>query len=256
MSTRYAIKEVFDTLQGEGARTGARSVFVRLAGCNLWDGHPLHREAGAGACARWCDTDFAKGKPMDAAALLKLMDKEWAPQAERRWCVLTGGEPLLQVDDALLWTLRDAGWAVAIETNGTVTDLPMLTSIDHLCVSPKKGGVLNPLLLRAADELKVVLPGAVPGEAGWSDDELNALAGVTSGLLFVQPQDPPLDPDVIGLTVLHRNAEEVERRGIDEETTAAGAELYAQNLSRCMRVIERNARWRLSTQVHKTIGLR
>jgi 7-carboxy-7-deazaguanine synthase len=174
--TSYRLAEVFDTVQGEGAQVGQRMVFVRLSGCNLWNGLEEGRKSGKGDCAAWCDTDFRPRLTMTADELLSAMDALW-PSGDR-WCCLTGGEPLLQVRPELLLHLRDAGWRIAVETNGTVdVDLALA---DHLTVSPKKGGALA---LKDCHALKVVLPG------GWSDADLAEMTARYAGAaLFVQPQ--------------------------------------------------------------------
>ncbi len=182
---RYGVKEIFLTLQGEGGRTGQKSVFVRATACNLWNGRPEDRDKGKGACARWCDTDFVKGSLMTAAEILDEAQRLWpGKEGEQRWFVFTGGEPLLQVDDALIDLAHAWKWKVAVETNGT---LPAPSGVDWLTVSPKRGG--GPIVPRYAAELKVVLPGGLNGE-GWSDDELLDMQHRgTWDRLYVQPQD-------------------------------------------------------------------
>lgn len=151
----YAVKEMFLTLQGEGVNAGRRAVFVRFAGCNLWSGREQDR---ATAVCRFCDTDFVGtdglggGKFIDASALATAVADFWGPGDDERFVVLTGGEPMLQIDDALVDALHDAGFRVAIETNGT---LPLHPGIDWVCVSPKAGSVV---VQRSGDELKLVWP--------------------------------------------------------------------------------------------------
>ena len=151
----YAVKEMFLTLQGEGVNAGARAVFVRFAGCNLWSGREQDRPA---AVCRFCDTDFVGtdgvggGKFADAAALAAAVAGFWGAGSDRRFVVLTGGEPMLQVDDALVAALHDAGFRIAIETNGTLAAHP---AIDWVCVSPKAGSIV---VQRRGDELKLVWP--------------------------------------------------------------------------------------------------
>ncbi len=227
--TRYVVREIFDTLQGEGARAGSRAVFVRFAGCNLWDGLEKHRARGQGACARWCDTDFAHGDGRTVEALLAEMGSLW-PEApgEPRWAVLTGGEPTLQVDAALIDALHAAGWSLAMETNGTVDPEggALLDRIDHLCVSPKIGGELKRL---RAHELKVVVPGVSPGNEaafgpGWDRESLLELAARGRwDRWFVQP--------------------------MDDANRAAHIEGAVQ-------LVRSLPGWRLSLQTHKWIGLR
>ena len=151
----YAVKEIFYTLQGEGAQAGRPAVFCRFAGCNLWSGREEDRAA---AVCRFCDTDFvgmdgtAGGRYKDAAALADAVAAHW-PGGGAPFVVCTGGEPLLQLDDALVAALHDRGFEVAIETNGTIAPVP--AGVDWICVSPKAGA---PLELTAGDELKLVVP--------------------------------------------------------------------------------------------------
>jgi 7-carboxy-7-deazaguanine synthase (Cx14CxxC type) len=153
----YAVKEMFLTLQGEGVNAGRRAVFVRFAGCNLWSGREQDR---ATAVCRFCDTDFVGvdglggGKFADAANLVAAVAGFWGAGQSDRFVVLTGGEPMLQIDDALVEALHDAGFRIAIETNGT---LPVHPGIDWVCVSPKAGSVV---VQRSGDELKLVWPQA------------------------------------------------------------------------------------------------
>ena len=151
----YAVKEMFLTLQGEGAQAGRRAVFVRFAGCNLWSGREQDR---ATAICRFCDTDFVGvdglggGRFADADALAAATAAMWNGDVANRFVVLTGGEPMLQVDDALIDALHAAGFFIAIESNGT---LPVHPAIDWVCISPKAGSVT---VQRAGDELKLVWP--------------------------------------------------------------------------------------------------
>ena len=153
----YAVKEMFLTLQGEGVNAGARAVFVRFAGCNLWSGREQDR--GTAVC-RFCDTDFVGtdgaggGRFADAAALVADVERHWGEGVTNRFVVLTGGEPMLQVDDALVEALHAAGFRIAIESNGT---LPAHPGIDWVCISPKAGSVV---VQRSGDELKLVWPQA------------------------------------------------------------------------------------------------
>jgi 7-carboxy-7-deazaguanine synthase (Cx14CxxC type) len=158
----YSVKEIFYTLQGEGVNTGRPAVFCRFAGCNLWSGFERDR---AEAVCKFCDTDFIGsdgqhgGKYPDAQSLARAISNV-APVArdERLLVVLTGGEPALQLDTALIGALHDAGFEIAIETNGT---LPLPHGLDWVCVSPKAG---TTLAVTAGDELKLVFPqdGVVP----------------------------------------------------------------------------------------------
>jgi 7-carboxy-7-deazaguanine synthase (Cx14CxxC type) len=149
----YAVKEMFLTLQGEGMQAGRRAVFARLAGCNLWSGREADR---ADARCRFCDTDFvgtdgANGGRYTAAALAAKAAGLWGG-GERPLVVVTGGEPTLQLDAALIDALHGAGFEIAIETNGT---LPVPAGIDWICVSPKAG---TDVVQRTGNELKLVWP--------------------------------------------------------------------------------------------------
>ena len=153
----YAVKEIFYTLQGEGANTGRPAVFCRFAGCNLWTGREADR---ADAVCSFCDTDFlgtdgpGGGKFAAAERLAAAIAGAWpaGDPASRPLVVCTGGEPLLQLDPPLVDALRAAGFEIAVETNGTVTPP---AGLDWLCVSPKAGA---PLVVTAGDELKLVYP--------------------------------------------------------------------------------------------------
>ncbi len=151
----YAVKEAFLTLQGEGAQAGSRAVFLRFAGCNLWSGREQDRAA---AQCNFCDTDFVGtdgeggGKFSEAGALAANVARLWGPDRERRLVVVTGGEPMLQLDPALIDALHGEGFKIAVETNGT---LAAAEGIDWLTVSPKAG---TDVVQRSGDELKLVWP--------------------------------------------------------------------------------------------------
>lgn len=152
----YSVKEIFLTLQGEGAQSGRRAVFCRFAGCNLWTGREQDR---AKAICQFCDTDFVgtdgtAGGKYDAQGLADKIAEIWGDQPDHRYVVLTGGEPMLQVDQALADALHERGFTIAMETNGT---LPVIDAIDWICVSPKAG---SELVQTHGDELKLVWPQA------------------------------------------------------------------------------------------------
>lgn len=157
----YSVKEAFKTLQGEGLNAGRAAVFCRFAGCNLWSGREADR---AEAACRFCDTDFVGvdgeggGKFADAATLAAHLAAIWGADGAERFVVLTGGEPMLQIDAALVEALHAEGFEIAVETNGT---LPAVAGLDWICVSPKAGA---PLVQTSGDELKLVYPqtGAEP----------------------------------------------------------------------------------------------
>jgi 7-carboxy-7-deazaguanine synthase len=215
----YSVKEIFYTLQGEGANAGRAAVFCRFAGCNLWSGREEDRQ---NAVCRFCDTDFVGidgtlgGKYATATELATRIADAWqegiaaSPSAvSRPLTVLTGGEPLLQVDAALVEALHAVGFVIAVETNGT--QIPP-AGIDWLCVSPKAGA---PLALTHGQELKVVVP-----QVGL---DLTALAQLPFDHYFVQPMDGVL---------------------IRDNTAWA--------VDWCLR----HPQWRLSVQTHKVIGIR
>ncbi len=174
----YAVKELFLTLQGEGFHAGRRAVFVRFAGCNLWSGREEDR---ASAICKFCDTDFVGmdggggARFADAAALAAAVADAWGEGRERRFVVLTGGEPMLQVDDAVVRALHEAGFTIAIESNGT---LPVHPGIDWVCISPKAG---SEVVQRTGDELKLVWP--QPGT------DVAAIEGWDFRHFLVQPLD-------------------------------------------------------------------
>jgi 7-carboxy-7-deazaguanine synthase (Cx14CxxC type) len=177
----YAVKEIFYTLQGEGANTGRPAVFCRFAGCNLWTGREADR---ASAVCSFCDTDFVGtdgpggGRFPDAASLARAVAAAWPSGGDgRRFVVCTGGEPLLQLDADLVGAFHAEGFEVAVETNGTVEPPP---GIDWLCVSPKAEA---PLVVRGGDELKLVYP-----QAGADPSRFE---GLEFAQFFLQPMDGP-----------------------------------------------------------------
>ena len=153
----YAVKEAFLTLQGEGVQAGRRAVFLRFAGCNLWSGREADR---ATAVCQFCDTQFVGtdgvggGKFADADALADRVAGLWGEGADDRFVVITGGEPMLQLDSALTEALHARGFMIAAESNGTLLAAP---GVDWLCISPKAG---SEVVQRSGDELKLVWPQA------------------------------------------------------------------------------------------------
>ena len=213
---RYAIKEIYYTLQGEGAQAGRAAVFCRFAGCNLWSGLESGRQAGPGGCSTWCDTNFVGtdgpgGGTFDSAqsvaqAVRECWEGDWTDGEPLVVC--TGGEPLLQLDSQLIDALHRSGFKVAVETNGT---LPLPEGLDWVCVSPKAGATL---VVSSGDELKLVFPqrGAEPERYG----------SLRFGHWFLQPQDGPARL----------------------ENTRASVEYCRAH-----------PRWRLSLQTHKLAGI-
>ena len=178
----YSIKEIFYTLQGEGAHAGRPAVFCRFSGCNLWSGREADR---ATSICQFCDTDFVGtdgergGKFRDAASLAAEIDSLWpSTYAPSKYVVFTGGEPLLQLDAALIDAMHARGFTIAIETNGT---LPVPAGVDWICVSPKMGSTL---VVEKGNEIKVVIPQA--------NQDLSAYEHLDFENFFVQPMDGPL----------------------------------------------------------------
>jgi len=216
----YTVKELFPTLQGEGAHTGRAAVFCRFAGCNLWSGREEDR---ATAVCQFCDTDFVGfdgdggGKFETANDLADAIEKAWlSTQAgpQQRYVVFTGGEPLLQLDKDLIDVLHHKGFELAIETNGT---LKVPVGVDWVCVSPKAGA---DLVVLQADEIKLVIP-----QSGHQNLE-NLLARFEKmdyRHRYLQPMD--------------------------------GAQL-AENTQLAIQLCQKRPLWRLSMQTHKIIGIR
>src|SRR5262249_25744458 len=182
----YAVKEIFYTLQGEGANSGRPAVFLRFAGCNLWTGLERDRDQGPGGCSRWCDTDFVGtdgsggGKFDSATQLVQAVASQWPHSVQsgrpiRPFVVCTGGQPLLQLDAQLRAAFNAAGWFVAVETNGTIEPPPGEL---WLTVSPKANTTLRVL---HGNELKLIYP-----QAGAEPERFQALAFQH---FFLQPLD-------------------------------------------------------------------
>ena len=216
----YTVKELFPTLQGEGAHAGRAAVFCRFAGCNLWSGREEDR---ATAVCQFCDTDFVGsdgvggGKFETASLLADTIEEVWnstlaGPQ--QRYVVFTGGEPLLQLDTDLIDALHAKGFAIAIETNGTIK---VPKGVDWVCVSPKAG---SELIVLQADEIKLVIPqqGHVSLES-----LLARFEKMDYRNRFLQAMDGP-------------NLQE--------------------NLALAVRLCQKRPLWRLSVQTHKMIGIR
>ncbi|MGV0982676.1 MAG: 7-carboxy-7-deazaguanine synthase [Polynucleobacter sp.] len=216
----YTVKELFPTLQGEGAHAGRAAVFCRFAGCNLWSGREEDR---ASAVCQFCDTDFVGsdgaggGKFETADQLADAIEAAWNSTSagpQQRYVVFTGGEPLLQLDTALIEVLHAKGFAVAIETNGTIK---VPKGVDWVCVSPKAG---SELIVLQADEIKVVIP-----QVGHRSLEtlLARFEKMDYRNRFLQAMDGP-------------NLQE--------------------NLALAVRLCQKRPLWRLSVQAHKMIGIR
>lgn len=176
----YSVKEIFLTLQGEGAHAGRRAVFCRFAGCNLWSGREADR---AKAICQFCDTDFVGtdgvqgGKFAHADALAHVIAQTWGDSNEHRYVVCTGGEPLLQIDAAFIDALHGLGFTIAIETNGTIA---VPAGIDWVCMSPKANAQT---IVTQGNELKLVYPQAGDDPARYADWAFEHH--------FLQPMDAP-----------------------------------------------------------------
>jgi 7-carboxy-7-deazaguanine synthase len=174
----YAVKEMFLTLQGEGVHAGRRAVFVRFAGCNLWSGREQDR---ASAVCQFCDTDFVGtdgeggGRFADADTLADAAAGFWGVGQNLRYVVLTGGEPMLQIDPLLIEALHARGFEIGVESNGTIAAVP---GIDWLCISPKAGSTV---VQRSGNELKLVWPQPA--------SDVDAMQGWAFDHFLIQPMD-------------------------------------------------------------------
>jgi len=216
----YTVKELFPTLQGEGAHAGRAAVFCRFAGCNLWSGREEDR---ASAVCQFCDTDFVGsdgmggGKFDTALQLANAIEASWVSTSagpQQRYVVFTGGEPLLQLDAPLIDALHGMGFSIAIETNGT---MKVPKGIDWVCVSPKAG---SDLVVLQADEIKLVIP-----QLGHTSLEtlLARFEKMDYRHRFLQAMDGPL---------------------------------VQENLALAIGLCQKRPLWRLSVQTHKMIGIR
>ena len=177
----YTIKEIFHSLHGEGANVGTPAVFCRFAGCNFWSGREVDRSS---AICQFCDTEFVGsdgtfgGKYESAMSLAARIERMWSPGDHvHRFVVLTGGEPLLQLDQALIMALKKHQFRIAVETNGSIEVPP---NVDWICVSPKR---ISAWVQKSGDELKIVWP-----QAGFDLEQLEQLPFKH---FFLQPMDGP-----------------------------------------------------------------
>ena len=216
----YTVKELFPTLQGEGAHAGRAAVFCRFAGCNLWSGREEDR---ASAVCQFCDTDFVGsdgiggGKFDNAQDLASTIEQSWKSTSagpQQRYVVFTGGEPLLQLDESLISALHQRGFEVAIETNGTIK---VPKGVDWVCVSPKAG---SELIVLQANELKLVVP-QVGHDA--LENLMSRFEKMDYRNRFLQPMDGP---------------------NVKSNTELA------------VGLCQKRPLWRLSIQSHKLIGIR
>jgi 7-carboxy-7-deazaguanine synthase (Cx14CxxC type) len=216
----YTVKELFPTLQGEGAHAGRAAVFCRFAGCNLWSGREEDRST---AICQFCDTDFVGsdglggGKFETAISLADAIEASWRSTSagpQQRYVVFTGGEPLLQLDEELIAVLHQKGFAVAIETNGTIK---VPKGIDWVCVSPKAG---SELIVLQADELKLVIP---QNDHQPLEKLMARFEGMDYRNRFLQPMD---------------------------------GQNLKNNTELAVSLCQKRPLWRLSLQSHKLIGIR
>lgn len=268
VSRVYRLNSVFATVQGEGSQAGRAAVFVRLAGCNLWSGALADdardkQAAEKGACARWCDTDFSGQRRLTAEEIASEV-RACMEKAKMRdgggIIVVTGGEPLLQLDEPLAAHLAFTGAeSVWVETNGTRPRPTQGPSRLHYTLSPKRGpkAVLDRSWFnmstdeRRRCELKVVVPGVANGSTdGWTEDALLEMAAaVDPAACFLQPQDV-IDPSTVGRTLLSGNLPVLRD---DDETRVRG--LFAQRVAWCVDFVHRHPEWRISTQTHKVLNV-
>lgn len=215
----YSVKEIFPTLQGEGAQTGRAAVFCRFTGCNLWSGREEDRSK---SICQFCDTDFVGtdglngGKFDTSNKLARLIESIWLEMNHsigRRFVVFTGGEPLLQLDDDLINELHSFGFEIAVETNGT---LPLPNSLDWVCVSPKFG---SELVVKQGDEIKLVIPQS--NDISIIEDELKRFEKMNFKNFFLQAKD-------------------------DENQKS--------NIDLVVKFCKKRPLWRLSVQTHKLLG--
>ncbi len=223
----YAVKEMYLTLQGEGAQSGMAAVFLRFSGCNLWSG--LERDRAKAVCS-FCDTDFigtdgvAGGKFKTAPDLALAVEALWS-QGGQKWVVCTGGEPLLQLDAPLISALHARGFKIAVETNGT---LKAPNGLDWICVSPKANA---PLVLTQGDELKLVYPQSENKPEDFEDMDFK--------IFSLQPLDSRFQNQPLS--------------GMSDRPSAPVMD-YA-HVQACIQYCLDHPKWRFSLQTHKILGI-
>lgn len=250
MPEKYVVRNIEDSLISEGAMVGTRAIRVVFGGCNYWDGTPEGRQKGLGACSKWCDEDFgsscSKGMTADeiASKVESLLEDK-----PNQWVLLTGGEPLMFVDEALVDTLADYGFKIYLETNCSIPaeDWTVLKRIDYISARPKleydkKTGKLQvPMLgVVTANELVIALPGSIDGK-GWSDEQLHEIEmdGDWDDL-YVVPMDPT-DQRTVLVTHLRGGYER------PEELDAA--------VKRCLEWVREHPKWKIGVQLNKVLNL-
>jgi 7-carboxy-7-deazaguanine synthase len=217
----YSIKEIFYTLQGEGAQAGRVSVFCRFSGCNLWTGREKDR---ASAICQFCDTQFVgtdglNGGKYTLDKLIQTLEEVWQAHDHdfEKHVVLTGGEPFLQIDEDLVTELKASGFFISVESNGTQeVDAVILDKIDHLTISPKRGA---PIVLSRGDELKVVF------QQNWRAKDWDAFENLDFKHFYVQAMHVPAD------------------------------EVYRQHLDDVIHFCYKRPKWRMSVQTHKFLNI-
>lgn len=239
----YSVIKVFKTLQGEGLDTGTPYVFVRLARCNAWSGHPKDRDRSPIACAKWCDTDFVTGaKNMQSDEIVARV-RELAGSSIRH-VVFTGGEPLLQLDAELVSRLQFWGFKVAIETNGSLPLSKDLVALHpFVTVSPKVGFKDGIRTFENGHVTFSQIKAVVPQEPSWSDERaeewLRAFEALTFNWWFVMPCDE-IDPAFVEVSRL--------RNGAPSHNTQRWTKF-------CVDFVQRRFKWRLTYQTHKLWGI-
>lgn len=239
----YTVNSIYKTITSD-VMGGQKTAVLSFSGCNLWSGDAAEREANASACSKWCDGNFMGGQALSADDILAALDHIWpAKKDESRMVRLTGGEPLMQVDKELIRELRKSDWHISIETNGTISASALGDDPDvWLIVSPKLGSRLE---IERADELRVVIPGALPPDPGWTEEALLALdrALASPGFKTLVPQDP-IDPTKNGDSFLVSLGSKVGMAGV-----------YQLNLQRCVSFVNSHPDWYLQLQTNKLAGL-
>ncbi|WP_221798990.1 7-carboxy-7-deazaguanine synthase [Oceanobacter mangrovi] len=230
MSALYKVKEAFYTLQGEGAQSGRPAVFCRFSKCNLWNGKESGREA---AVCKFCDTDFIgtdgqNGGSYSARELISLLTSLWPDMSQGKpYVVCTGGEPALQLDETLVQQLHQAGFEIAVETNGT---LPLPAGIDWICLSPK--GTSN-IVLQRCNELKLVFP--------QPDNQPDDFLNIEADHRYLQPIDEQAVRTTADSTSL------IQLFQLDQQQASPTAQTVAYCLA--------NPVWKISLQTHKWMGI-
>lgn len=256
MGAKYLVRDIRDGIVSEGAMSGKKVVEVIFGGCNHWDGEPSHRKSGTSACSMWCDANFNSycSKAMTAIQIADKCREVWVEMTRLHrnpnlddYILLTGGEPLMFADLELAEMIRDHGFQLMIETNGTIRPSNGLMGVmSYISVRPKlelcpNGELKVPDLdVLKANELVITLPGAIGGK-GWTDEQLYQVEMEGEwGSMYVVPMDPT-DPRTTEVTHLRGGYER------HEELNAA--------VQRCLDWVRENPKWRICIQLHKVLNL-